>query len=81
MEKVTEDQWVEWKINPVTLALRQFLAQARQGLMEQWAGRAFQGKTRDEVLTLNAAALGELLAYERVMDLELDQLQDTIKDD
>jgi hypothetical protein len=46
--------------------------------MEQWAARQFQGETRDEILTLNAAALGELEAYGRLMTMSLEDFNETI---
>lgn len=49
--------------------------------MEQWAAKAFQGQTQDEVLTLNAAALGELQAYERLIDLDYEQFSATMKEE
>jgi hypothetical protein len=49
--------------------------------MEQWAARQFQGETRDEVLTLNAAALGELEAYRRLEVMELNDFNEVIADD
>jgi hypothetical protein len=49
--------------------------------MEQWAARQFQGETRDEILTLNAAALGELEAYKRVEEIDLEELNEVIRDD
>jgi hypothetical protein len=49
--------------------------------MEQWAARQFQGNKRDEILTLNAAALGELEAYKRLEEIELDQFNEVLTDD
>ena len=82
MEKVKLVEWEEWKLNPVTQALlHHFLPKARQGLMEQWGSRAFQGNTRDEILTLNAAALGEYEAYKRLEEIEIEQFNEVITDE
>jgi len=39
------------------------------------------GETRDQVLTLNAAALGEYQAYERLVELTFEQLTETLRDE
>jgi hypothetical protein len=49
--------------------------------MEQWAARQFQGSLRDEVLTLNAAALGQVEVYRRIEELEFEQFLEVIQDD
>ena len=51
--------------------------------MEQWAAAMFQGESRDrdEILTRNAAALGEVKAYERIHDLTFTEYQEAMKDD
>lgn len=82
MEAIKPEEWEEWRLSPVTQALfHRFLPQARQGLMEQWASRAFQGSLRDEVLTLNSAALGELEAYKRIEEMTLEDFNDTITEE
>jgi hypothetical protein len=79
-EKVTQDQWEAWLNSPVTLALHNLASKARQGLMEQWAAGLFQGD-HDELLIRNSAALGELTAWNRIRELELDQLNEVFEDD
>jgi hypothetical protein len=49
--------------------------------MEQWAAKAFQGETRDEVLTLNAAALGKMEAYKELEELDYEHFKETMSDD
>jgi hypothetical protein len=41
----------------------------------------FQGESRDEILTLNASALGEHQAYERLLELDHEQLAEVLKDE
>lgn len=82
MEAIKLEEWEEWRLNPVTVALlHHFLPQARQGLMEQWGSRMFQGSTRDEILTLNSAALGELEAYRRIEEMTLEDFNETISEE
>jgi hypothetical protein len=49
--------------------------------MEQWAAGQFQQESRDSILILNAAALGELRAYERLEELDYEQIEETLRDD
>lgn len=49
--------------------------------MEQWAAKAFMGQARDEVLILNAAALGQIECLERLIDLDFEQFQIVIQED
>ena len=82
LAEVTLAMWELWLLNPVTRAvLRGFLPKAMDLLKEQWAAKEFMGETRDEILTLNAAALGEFTAYERLKDLQFEQFYEVMKDD
>lgn len=49
--------------------------------MEQWAAKQFQGEHRDEVLTLNAAALGQVECYERLIDLNVEEFNIVITEE
>ncbi len=49
--------------------------------MQQWAAKAFQGETRDEILTLNAAALGQIENIDRLLEMDLETLNEVLKDD
>jgi hypothetical protein len=39
------------------------------------------GETRDEILILNAAALGEHRAYETLQEMTFEQFNEVLKDD
>ena len=75
--------WEEWRESPVTKAVfRRFPLKAMDSLKDQWAHSNFMGEgNRDEVLLLNAAALGEYKAYERLVELEYEQLMEIMQDD
>jgi hypothetical protein len=49
--------------------------------MEQWASGGFQGETRDEILTLNAAALGQVKVYEQLIELSYEQFHEVLSDE
>ena len=79
--EVTEEAWKEWRHSLVTQEFRRFLAKAQQAVMEQWAAKAFMGETRDEVLILNAAALGKIEAYKELIDLDYEQFKGVMYDE
>lgn len=80
MAKVKEEEWAEWLLNPATQALMEFLRRSQVALQQQWAAGQFQGESHDELLTRNAAALGEHAAYERLLELTYQQIVETIDD-
>jgi hypothetical protein len=49
--------------------------------MEQWAAGQFQGEHRDEVLTRNAAALGQIEFIDRMKTIKLEDFNDTITEE
>jgi hypothetical protein len=49
--------------------------------MEQWAARQFQGETRDELLILNAAALGQIEGFKMLEQMTLEDLNETISEE
>jgi hypothetical protein len=61
--------------------LRAYLRASQQSLKDQWAAKAFMGEQRDEVLILNAAALGAMEAYGMILDLTYQQMEEVLKDD
>ena len=78
---LTEEAFQGWKADPVTQDYYKLLREWRAALMEQWAAGQFQQESRDSILILNAAALGELRAYERLEELDYEQIEETLRDD
>jgi len=79
--EITKEQWEVWKQDPVTLEVQRLLRAARLSLQDQWAAGQFQGETRDEILTLNAAALGQHKVYQLIEELTWEQLKEGLEDD
>jgi hypothetical protein len=48
----------DWAESPVTKELVNTLRNSKQEAMEAWAGETFIGKTSEETVAMNAAALG-----------------------
>lgn len=81
-EEISPEAWADWKLNPITQALFQrYLPKARLGLMEQWAAGQFQGESRDEVLIRNAAALGQIECYDRLIGLNVEEFNIVINEE
>lgn len=57
------------------------LAAGRQSLMDQWAANAFMRDTGDQLIIANAAALGAVEVHERLLTLDLEQLNQAIKEE
>jgi len=49
--------------------------------MEQWAARAFQRDTPEQSTATNEGALGTCEAYVKLIDLDLSELNEGLKDD
>lgn len=79
--EIKEEEWQAWMEHRVTGLLRQFLRQAQQGLMEQWRAGAFQGEGKEETYILESFARGEAMAYQRILELEFDQVNEVLKDE
>jgi hypothetical protein len=79
--EIKEEEWKEWRHHPVTQAFHKFLVRARLSLMEQWAAKNFMGGGKEEVHILNAAALGELQAYENLLELDYERFKETMTDE
>ena len=73
--------WREWLQMPQGQMFRQYLRASQQSLKDQWAAKAFMGNQRDEVLILNAAALGAMEAYRMVLDLTYEQMNEVLRDE
>lgn len=80
-EPVTKEAWENWRVDPVTELVFKYLKLSQQALMEQWAAKGFMDDTKDKVLILNAAALGEFEAYQRILGLDEVQLNGVLTDE
>lgn len=49
--------------------------------MEQWRAGAFQGEGKEETYILESFARGEAMAYQRILELEFDQVNEVLKDE
>jgi hypothetical protein len=71
---VTEEEFKEWLIHPVTKALMQCLGKKREELRQDWEGGAFTDYEKDTTVLVNVGNLGTCKGYAFAMDLTYEQL-------
>lgn len=71
---ISEIEWADWKLNPVTKAVFAVLRERHTSLMEGWANGEFTGSTIDQTAQLNAKAIGEAQGLARVLALDFEQV-------
>jgi len=79
-EQVSQELWDSWLLHPVTQALRKLLHRRQEELKEQWAAGQFTDMGQFGTAILNAKAIGNCEAYERVEQLELIELNEEQED-
>lgn len=75
--QVKEQEWEEWLRNPVTRAFRNCLRAQVEQAMRAWADGCFTTDTQAGTVQLNANALGRVQAVEGVLELDLEQLNES----
>jgi hypothetical protein len=71
-----EEEFQEWLQHPVTEALRAWARREKESFKEQWASGAFTDQGQFATAILNAKAIGNCEALERVANIEFDQLKE-----
>ena len=79
--EISKEEWEEWRLSQVTKALLDYLRRSQVLLQEQWGSKMFQGETGYEVGVRNATALGEYEAYGRLLELDVDKLNEVLNDE
>ncbi len=67
---ITEEEWKDWKLHPVTKAFYALLAAKRQELKDQWEEGVHSEDTPEKYAFKNIAAMHECKAYALVADIE-----------
>jgi hypothetical protein len=57
---LTQEEFLEWKSNPVTSKFFIYLNDTRKEILEAWAEGTFTSESSDGTIQLNAAALGKV---------------------
>ena len=72
---ISPEEFRGWLDHPVTEVLHQWLSAQRQRLMEDWANGNFTGTFTTEMAVKNAGATGACSAYQQVLDLTFEDIQ------
>ena len=77
MEKqaqITEQEWTDWKLNPVTICFNRRLEIFLDSLKQQWVSGNFTATTSDETVQLNAVNIGKAQMAQDLLDLQFETL-------
>jgi|APCry1669189101_1035198.scaffolds.fasta_scaffold99286_1 hypothetical protein len=80
MKLPTEQEWQEWKQHPCSEALQKILRNWQESLKSQWAAGTFTDQSQFGTAISNAKAIGNCEAFERVLELEYEQLESELDD-
>lgn len=81
MRALTEVEFKEWKLHPMTQALMQVLQGRREELKNQWEGGSFTDYTLEATALVNVGNLGTCKGYAYVVDFTYEDYCTEIEDD
>jgi hypothetical protein len=67
---VSEDEFLEWKSHPVTLAVMEILANKRDEMRHAWEGGSFTDYDAGAMALTNVGNLGTCKGYAYVQELD-----------
>lgn len=71
----------QWKQDPVTKAFLGVLRQWQEALKSQWTKGRFQTNNPMECLQANAQAIGEYRQLARILEIDAEQIEETLTDE
>ena len=75
MRSVTEEEFKEWLLHPVTQEVMRVLEARREELRRQWEGGSFADYSIETTSLVNVGNLGTCKGYAFVMDLTYEDLE------
>ena len=81
MRALTEEEFNEWKLHPMTQALMEVLAAKREALRQQWEGGSFTDYSLETTALINVGNLGTCKGYAFVADLTYEDYLAELEDD
>ena len=72
--QITEQDWMDWKLNPVTICFNRRLETFLDSLKQQWVSGNFTAATSDETAQLNAVNIGKDQMVQDLLDLTFEIL-------
>jgi len=80
MRMLTEDEFNEWKLHPMTQELLRILEAKRDLLRRQWEGGSYEDWTQDGTALVNMGNIGLCRGYSFVQDLDYETYVSEIED-
>ena len=81
MRAITESEFNEWRVHPVTLALMQVLEGKRDAMRRAWEGGSYTDYESQAMALTNVANIGLCRGYAYVQELDYEQYLTEISDE
>jgi hypothetical protein len=82
MERIlTEEEFLEWRSHPNTVAVLRYLAVCREGLRQQWEAGAFTDANPQVTQQANLEALAKSRVYRELIELDYEQYVGVMHDE
>ena len=78
---MTEEEFNEWKLHPMTKELMRVLGQRRERLRRQWEAGAFTDYEKDAMALVNVGNLGTCKGYAYIMEFTYEDYIGELDDD
>jgi hypothetical protein len=72
--EITEQEWADWRLHPVTAQFHRRLESFLEDLKEQWTQGNFTSTTTDETAQLNALNIGKAQMITDILGLDYETL-------
>lgn len=72
--EVTEQEWADWRLHPVTKQYHRRLEQFLESLKQQWVSGNFTSTTVDETAQLNASNIGKAQMLIDILGMDFETL-------
>lgn len=78
---VTAEEWSTWLEHPTTKTFRKFLRKQIGDTRENWSSGAFTSPDQAATVQLNARAIGTCAAYQSVLQLTSEDINEGLSDE
>lgn len=72
--EITEQEWADWKMHPVTVQYHKRLEQFLEDLKQQWVSGNFTSSTVDETAQMNSSNIGKAQMITDILGLDFETL-------
>lgn len=72
--EITEQEWADWKMHPVTVQYHKRLEHFLEDLKQQWVSGNFTSSTVDETAQMNSSNIGKAQMITDILGLDFETL-------